>query len=97
MDEISLKPNRAKTLVYIGAAAIVVSFMFHATSMRTENGRIVEFRDNVMLGCGIAAAICGAIAAVLARKEDRAYLASGLAVLAVAAIQILRGLGIVMF
>ena len=98
-DDISLSTTD-KSAAIAGGIAGLVPFVISAasTSSVTENGHVVSFsyRDNVAIGAGVVAVLCGIVAAALAAKHKSggARLAIGIAVLALGAYQIARGFGV---
>jgi hypothetical protein len=95
-EDLSIK-STDKTLTMIGGIAGVVPFFIHSTTFSTvtENGNVVSssFRDNVALGGGIVAVLCGLAAAAMARKSGSSRVGIGVAVLVLGAYQIAHGLG----
>jgi hypothetical protein len=95
-EDLSIR-STDKTLTIIGAIAAIVPFVIHASSSSsvTENGVVVasSYRDNVALAGGIVAVLCGLAAAALARRSGGARIGIAIAVLALGAYQIARGLG----
>lgn len=88
-------------LLTAGAIAGVIPFLFHASESSTVvvNGEVVNAmsRDYVALACGAVAALLGAIAAygAVTSKAGGAALLMRLAIVALGAYQIARGLGAV--
>jgi hypothetical protein len=95
-EDLSIK-STDKTIAGIGGIAGVVPFFIHSTTVSTvtENGNVVSasFRDNVALGGGIIALLCGLAAAAMARKSGGSRMGIAVAVIALGAYQIAHGLG----
>jgi len=99
MESIDLAPARDKPAAIAGAISGFVPFVIHSStsSSVTVNG-VVEsagYRDNVALGAGVLALACGLIALLFAvkGKAPPARLGLAIAVIALGAYQIARGIG----
>lgn len=92
-----VKPSWSVVTIGVVAGLVPLGIQTSSSSAVFENGRVVSstYRDWLAIGGGAVALGCGLLAAVLAVKAKQTQrIAIGLAVLALGAFQIARGLGV---
>ena len=101
MDEgnVSLSTSdRSVMLLGLVVGAVPFAITSSSQSFSSVNGQLTSFtyRDNIALGGGAVAAVCGIVALILALKNKTgiARIAAAVGVLALGGIQIARGVGV---